>query len=80
MSVLFDQIINGQNLYAVYGAIIGSNIGAFLTPVGALAGIMWSKILKNYEVNLSFRKFMVYGSAVAIPTLLLSVLTLALVV
>ena len=80
MSVLFDQIINGQNLYAVYGAIIGSNVGAFLTPVGALAGIMWSKILKNYQVNLSFRKFMVYGSAVAIPTLLLSVITLALVV
>lgn len=80
MSVLFDRIIAGQNLYAVFGAIIGSNIGAFLTPVGALAGIMWSKILKNYGVSLSFRKFMLYGSAVAIPTLLASVLVLAVVV
>ena len=80
MSVLFEQIINGQNLYAVYGAVIGSNIGAFLTPVGALAGIMWSKILRKYDVALSFRKFMLYGSAVAIPTLITSVLTLAMVV
>ena len=28
----------------VYATVIGSNIGAFLTPIGALAGIMWIKI------------------------------------
>ena len=73
MSVLFEKIISSSSMSAVYGSIIGSNVGAFLTPVGALAGIMWSKILKKYGIEMSFKKFVLYGSAVAIPTLLSSV-------
>ncbi len=78
MSVLFEKIINGncQTIYALYGAIIGSNVGAFITPVGALAGIMWNKILSDYDVKLPFRKFVLYGVTVALPTLALSTLTL----
>ena len=79
MSVLFEKIISSSSVSAVYGSIIGSNVGAFLTPVGALAGIMWSKILKKYDINMSFKKFVLYGSAVAIPTLLSAVGTLCLV-
>lgn len=73
MSVLFERIINGESLPALFGAIIGSNVGAFITPVGALAGIMWNKILGEYGVKLPFIKFILYGSAVAIPTLLASI-------
>ena len=80
MSVLFEKIISGKNLFAVYGSIIGSNIGAFITPVGALAGIMWNKILKKFEVDVSFKTFFFYGSLVALPTLLTSVGVLLLVV
>ena len=79
MSVLFEKIISSSSMSAVYGSIIGSNVGAFLTPVGALAGIMWSKILKKYGIEMSFKKFVIYGSAVALPTLLASVGTLLLV-
>lgn len=78
MSVLFEGIVNGQSLPALYGSVIGSNIGAFITPVGALAGIMWNKILGGYKIKLSFFKFMLYGTAVAIPTLLTSTLSLLL--
>ena len=60
MSVLFERIISGKNLAAVYGAVIGSNIGAFITPVGALAGIMWSKILAKYDIKMPFVKFLLY--------------------
>ncbi len=70
MSVLFSKIAITKT--TVFGAIIGSNIGAFVTPVGALAGIMWSKILRNYDVKLPFSKFCLYGGAVAIPSLVLS--------
>ena len=72
MSVMFEGIIGSSSIPAVYGAVIGSNIGAFITPVGALAGIMWTKILGEYDVKLPFLKFVKYGSAVAIPTLLAS--------
>lgn len=73
MSVLFEKIISGQSLFAVYGSIIGANVGAFLTPVGALAGIMWSKILSTYGVAMPFKKFVFYGSIIATATLLASV-------
>jgi arsenical pump membrane protein len=73
MSVMFESIIGGSSMPAIFGAVIGSNIGAFITPVGALAGIMWSKILSDYGVKLPFLKFVAYGSAVAIPTLLASI-------
>lgn len=79
MSVLSGGIISGTSIPATFGAIIGSNIGAFLTPVGALAGIMWSKILSGYDVKLPFSKFVLYGASVAIPTVIASVLGLMLV-
>ncbi len=79
MSVFFESIIAGQSAPALYGAIIGSNVGAFISPVGALAGIMWTKILSEYKVKLPFIKFIAYGTAVAIPTLLASLGTLMLV-
>jgi arsenical pump membrane protein len=78
MSVLFEKIISGASLPAVCGAIIGSNLGAFITPVGALAGIMWSKILTKYDIKMPFSKFLLYGSAVALPTILTSTLSLLL--
>lgn len=78
-SVLMEKIISGGSSIAVYGAIIGSNIGAFITPVGALAGIMWNKILGKYKVKLPFKRFILYGSAVAIPTLIGATITLFLI-
>ena len=76
MSVLFEKIIAGKSVSALYGAVIGSNIGAFITPVGALAGIMWSKILSDYGVKFPFWKFFVFGGLVAIPTLAAATFTL----
>ncbi len=80
MSVLFEKIISGRSAPALYGAVIGSNVGAFITPVGALAGIMWNKILKKYGVKLSFFKFVLYGVTVALPVLATSTLALYLII
>ena len=79
MSVLFEKIINGGSVYALYGSIIGSNIGAFITPVGALAGIMWTKILASFNVKISFRKFISYGVLPALVALVSSVLVLLII-
>lgn len=70
MSVLFSKILNfGTNAGQIYATIIGSNIGAFLTPVGALAGIMWLNLLKQNRVKLSTVKFVVLGGLIGIPTI-----------
>ncbi len=71
MSVFFGSVLSfsGASSAAAYACIIGSNVGAFLTPVGALAGIMWSSILKRQGVNLGFGKFVMYGVLICIPTL-----------
>jgi arsenical pump membrane protein len=76
MSVLFNEIIKGvseaNRLKATYAAIIGSNIGAFITPLGALAGIMWMGSLKTYNIKYSFLDFIKYGVIVGIPTILMT--------
>ena len=73
MSVLYCPIIGtlpeGGRLGAMYATIVGSNLGAFLTPIGALAGIMWLSMLKRHEVKMSFGDFIKYGAAVAFPAL-----------
>ncbi len=79
MSVLFEKIIEGKSIIAIYSTIIGSNIGAFLTPVGALAGIMWNKILSDYDLKLPFYKFVLYGGITAIIALIFSSLGLILI-
>ena len=73
MSILFSNLpttLNGANYYfAIYSTIIGSNIGAFLTPIGALAGIMFSSLLRKYEVKFSFLDFSKYGLIISLPTI-----------
>lgn len=70
MSVLFSSLLEGKSSLAIYSTIIGSNIGAYLTPIGALAGIMWMSILRKYDVKFNFLTFMKYG-IVLVPTALL---------
>ena len=73
MSILYTSLSNnltGVNyIRAVYSSIIGSNIGAFLTPIGALAGIMFSSLLNKYEIKFSFITFIKYGVIIAIPVI-----------
>ncbi len=78
MSMLFTSILGSMPfvLNNVYAVVVASNLCAFLTPVGALAGIMFMKILKENGVKFSFLKFILYGAIISIPTLLLTLCTL----
>ena len=84
MSVLFGAIIGAGEasayLQGIYAAVIGSNVGAFFTPVGALAGIMWASILKRFNVDFSFKKYVAYGAAVGFPTLFAALFGLTLII
>lgn len=83
MCVLFSSIISNLSGHtatcALYATVIGSNLGACLTPVGALAGIMWSNILKKHGLQFSYVSFVKVGVIVALPTLLTALLGLWLV-
>ncbi len=81
MSVLFSSILAtnsaaGAFTQQLFAAVIGSNLGAFFTPVGALAGIMWMSILKRFDLDFSFKKFVGYGAILSLPTLLCALLGL----
>ena len=82
MSVLFSAVLENTttNTAAVYATVVGSNLGACLTPIGALAGIMWSSILKKQNLKFGYLDFLKIGATVAIPALVVALGVLALVV
>ncbi len=79
MSVLFSDVLSFVTLDgasfkgALYASIVGSNVGAYLSPVGALAGIMWLNILKRNGHPLSFVHFMGYGVLISIPAMIIAI-------
>lgn len=81
MSILFTEVlgsVSSGSLGIVYATIIGSNIGAILSPIGALAGIMWMSILKREGIKYSYGTFLRYGLGIAVPLILISILSLSL--
>lgn len=81
MSVLFSQIPHFSNSLqfnqAIFSTIIGSNLGAFLTPIGALAGIMFTGLVNNQNVKYSFKTFTKYGIIISIPTVIIALFSLS---
>ncbi len=73
MSVLFSSILEAADAAivteAVFATVVGSNLGACLTPIGALAGIMWSSILREHDLKFGYLDFLKIGVTVAIPAL-----------
>jgi len=80
MTVAFTSIIResstGGLLPAVFATTVGSNLGANLTPLGSLAGIMWMSILAGKEVRITFRDFLYYGMLITPLTLITSLVIL----
>lgn len=71
MSVLYSSVIAGADagLPAVFATVIGSNLGAYFTPIGALAGIMFSSILNRQGLKFGYKDFLKIGVSVALPAL-----------
>jgi arsenical pump membrane protein len=64
-------------LPAALATAAGSNLGANLTPIGALAGIMWMTILTGKDFRITFKEFAKYGFLVTPLSLLACLLVLA---
>lgn len=72
MSVLYEEIFADVSSYAlsdVLAVALSSNVAAYLTPLGALAGLMFLRVVHEGKVDLSFAKFSAYGCLVAILAL-----------
>lgn len=81
MSVLYSSILSGtSSTAAVYATVVGSNLGACLSPIGALAGIMWSSILKEHSLKFGYIDFLKIGVTIAIPSLIAALAILALLI
>lgn len=80
MSILYTGLCShldtAMYLKGVYASIIGSNIGAFLTPIGALAGIMFLDLINKHDIKFSFQQFVEYGMIIALPTVSAALLVL----
>eukprot|EP00004_Rigifila_ramosa_P019803 TRINITY_DN5079_c0_g1_i1.p1 TRINITY_DN5079_c0_g1~~TRINITY_DN5079_c0_g1_i1.p1 ORF type:complete len:543 (+),score=118.74 TRINITY_DN5079_c0_g1_i1:3-1631(+) len=85
MTILFSKIV-GDDAFnvtgkahdaAVFAVIIGSNIGANLTPIGALAGLMWRAILEEKGIKITTARFVKYGAMCLPPMIIMSSLVLA---
>jgi len=82
MTLAFATALRSVPLEAILPAAlataVGSNLGANLTPIGALAGIMWMTILTEKDFRISFLEFMKYGFLVTPVSLLACLSVLAL--
>ncbi|MBU1164396.1 hypothetical protein KKA15_02435 [Patescibacteria group bacterium] len=82
MAILYSYVFTNAKLTlqgielrgAVYAVIIASNLAANFTIIGALAGLMWKKILKDKGVQISYFDFIKKGIVI---TPLVFVATLA---
>jgi arsenical pump membrane protein len=53
---------------AIYSVIIGSNLGANFTIIGALAGLMWIHLIREKNYHITALEFSKVGLIVMIPT------------
>lgn len=82
MSILFSSILLDENFSdnpyqtaAGYAVIISSNLGANLTLLGALAGLMWRSILQKKNLYVSYADFLKLGISIT-PVVLIATLAM----
>jgi arsenical pump membrane protein len=61
-----------------WGWLLGVNVGAVLSPIGALANLLWWRILRAEGVPVTLRRYVASVWPVAVPALLAAAAVLAL--
>ncbi|WP_372590199.1 SLC13 family permease [Fervidobacterium pennivorans subsp. carthaginiensis] len=57
MTIFFAQAFYKKPINYAMSLVVGSNIGGNITLIGALAGVMWSRILKFYGIEMNNKIF-----------------------
>jgi arsenical pump membrane protein len=77
MTMFFAQALNGS-LNKGLALIVGANLGDNLTLFGALAGLMWVKMLKFNKIEMSYKKFLSYSLLIIPIVIIITLFVLAL--
>ncbi|PQP83214.1 arsenic transporter [Paenibacillus sp. PCH8] len=72
-----DLQLSESQLHLAYLAnILGSDIGALLTPIGTLATLIWMYILKTHQIRISWKQYMKVTFIVIPISLIVSLISL----
>ncbi|MDQ0722480.1 Na+/H+ antiporter NhaD/arsenite permease-like protein [Paenibacillus sp. W4I10] len=72
-----DLPLSESQLHLAYLAnILGSDIGALLTPIGTLATLIWMYILKTHQIRVSWKQYMKVTIIVIPISLIVSLISL----
>ncbi|WP_138752006.1 ArsB/NhaD family transporter [Paenibacillus sinopodophylli] len=71
ISSLAIEQVNGPG-YLPYASLLGTSIGAKLTPLGSLATLLWMQLVAQGGIRISWREYMKYGLILTLPILLLA--------
>jgi len=61
LSPSFDNLPSMVRTSGMLGVLEGANVGGCWSLMGALAGIMWSTLLRNKGITISYLQFMKVG-------------------
>ena len=62
--MIMDLALKGAKEAFIFANIIGTNIGAKLTPIGALATLLWFDVLRKKGIEITFWQYLKFGMIV----------------
>lgn len=71
ISSLAIEQVNGP-AYLPFASLLGTSVGAKLSPIGSLATLLWIQLLRNGGISISWREYTKYGLLLTFPILLLA--------
>ncbi|WP_219837857.1 ArsB/NhaD family transporter [Paenibacillus sp. R14(2021)] len=67
---------SGGPHYLPFASLLGTSVGAKLTPIGSLATLLWLQLLRKGGIDMSWREYVKVGVAMTLPILLCALLSL----